>query len=152
MVFFWDITTLKMRSLLCVETMGIYDPVTRRHMPPERENSDICCEETQQWLVTVDIGLRVGWPGDSRSRRWPGFLCAQNPGIFTTLGNTIFPFCRTLPSDGWPQCPLRVLAFRARQTLSIVTLSRRDIVLHKICSKEELTTSPSQNKSYCTLH
>lgn len=51
MVFFLDIPTFKMRSLLCVETMGIDDPVTRRHIPPERETSAICCENLNSGLL-----------------------------------------------------------------------------------------------------
>ena len=91
--------------------------------PARKGNLGYGLREHQQWLVTLESSPRVGWPGDSRSRRWPGLLCAQNPGIFTTLGNTIFPFHRTLPADGWPQCPLCVFACRERQTLSTITLS-----------------------------
>lgn len=76
----------------------------------------------------------------SRSRR-PGLLCAQNPGIFTTLGNTIFPFRRTLRSDGWPQCPVCVRVCRARQTLGTHTL--------KLMSSLSLSLSLSHRSIAC---
>jgi hypothetical protein len=60
------------------------------------------------WTVEVgmlEVGQRIGLQGDKESRlrqsagKVARVLCAHNPGIFTTFGNTIFPFRRTLQSE-----------------------------------------------------
>ena len=51
MVFFLDIPTLKMRPLRCVETMGIDDSLTSRHISSERETSAICWENLNGGLL-----------------------------------------------------------------------------------------------------
>jgi hypothetical protein len=72
------------------------------------------------WTAKVgmlEVGQRIGLQGDkeSRLRRWPGSVCT-NPGIFTTLGNTILPFRRNQQSRGRHKRPACVCVYCIRQT------------------------------------
>ena len=142
---------------------GIDDPATRHHIPQEGKPQLSVAKTLNTGLLRWMLAWRLvyretkGAGRDSRGRSWPGLLCAQNPGIFTTLGNTIFPFRRTLPSDGWPQCPLCACtpwkanpehAYSYTVILSLyisLSLSGRGIALHKALHKEDVTASRSQN-------
>jgi hypothetical protein len=77
------------------------------------------------WTVKVgmlEVGQRIGLQEDKESRlrhsagKVARVLCAHNPGIFTTLGNTIFPFRRTLQSGRQHKRHVCACVYCTRQT------------------------------------
>jgi hypothetical protein len=92
---------------------------------PSYESYVCLLENFKWWTVKVgmlEVGQRIGLQGDKESRlrqsaeKAARVLCAHNPGIFTTLGNTIFPFRRTLQSGGRHKRPVCVCVYCTRQT------------------------------------